>query len=278
MAGLVKAASAMPMGQVLFARSIILVPIVLVILASQKRLGDLKTAHPGKHLARALLGFAGLAFWFMALRFLPLTEVTALLYLGPVLNVLFAGFLLKETIGWAQAGAVAVGLIGMAVIMVPQLDGDYDQFALIGAGLCLLNAVTFSLSLVQIRQMTFTEKTITIVFYYSLFSSLFSLMTLPFGWVVPSQEHLLILLGIGALGGFGQYLMTAAYRRASLSILAPFEYLTLLWATLIALVFFGEFPPPTTILGGLIVAAAGLTVVYRVSRPKTPEPIEEMRA
>lgn len=266
MAGLVKAADVLPTGEILFARSFVIVPVIFAALALKGQVQDLKTARPGGHLVRSILGCGALAFWFVALRYLPLTDVTAILYLTPILNVILAMLILKETVGIWRGAAVIVGILGVLIIMFPKLSGHYDALALIGIACCLGNAICFSFSLIQIRQLSGTESSTSIVFYFSLFSCLIALATLPFGWTWPSFQQWWMLVGIGALGGTGQLLLTACYKYAPISLIAPFEYSTLLWATLIGMFFFGEHPATSTFLGAALIITAGIVVANREQR------------
>lgn len=263
MAGLVKAADELPTGQILFARSIVIVPVLFAGLAFQGRLGTLRTRRPGGHLVRSFLGCSALGFWFVALGYLPLTDVTALLYLSPILNVILAMLILHETVGIWRAGAVVVGIVGVLIIMVPKLSGNYEAAALIGIACCLCNTLCFSFSVVQIRQLSETESPISIVFYFSLFSSLIAIATLPFGWTWPNDRELIYLLGIGSLGGLGQLLLTTCYKYAPISTIAPFEYSTLIWATLIGIIFFSERPSTSTLAGAALIVTAGIVVAHR---------------
>ncbi|MCD2172235.1 DMT family transporter [Rhizobium sp. C4] len=266
MAGLVKAADALPTGQILFARSFVIVPVLFVSLAFRGQLQSLKTKRPDGHLVRSILGCGALGFWFVALRYLPLTDVTAILYLTPILNVILAMLVLKETVGIWRGTAVIVGIVGVLIIMLPKLSGSYDTAALIGIACCLGNAICFSFSLIQIRQLSGTESPTSIVFYFSFFSSLMALATMPFGWLWPDPLQWLMLIGIGALGGLGQLLLTACYKYAPISLIAPFEYSTLLWATLIGMFFFGEHPSASTFAGAALIIAAGIVVARREHR------------
>jgi len=276
MAGLVKAAADLPVGQILFARSIVVV--LVIFLGSRGRLMQLRTSWPLGHLTRSVLGCIALVTWLIALRFLPLADVTALLYLAPILNVIFGALLLKEHVGIYRAGAVVTGMIGMIVIMATSFRGQYDEWTTIGVVCCLINTTCTSLSLIQIKHLSATESTVAIVFYFSLFSSGLALLSLPFGWVFPTANQWLLLVGIGLLGGLGQLLLTACYRFAPISLVAPFEYVTLIWAILIALIFFDEIPTAATLAGAALIIASGSVVAYRENRLSLARPGKDKSA
>ncbi|MFV0411423.1 MAG: DMT family transporter [Paracoccus sp. (in: a-proteobacteria)] len=267
MAALVKMTEALPNGMTVFARSILPAIAIFVFLALRGRLSSLRTQRPVAHAIRATYGLATLASWFLALGILPLPDVQSLLYLTPMVNTLLAWLVLKEHVGKWRAGALAVGLAGMVVIMAPKVTLDFTRAgALLGLGLCLINSFTYSINVIHIRQLSRTESTHVLVFYFSLFIALFALFSLPFGWVMPSGREVILLLAIGTLGGIGQMLITASYRYAAVGLLAPFEYSSLLYALVIGAVIFGEYADASTLAGAAMIAAAGLTVFIRERR------------
>jgi drug/metabolite transporter (DMT)-like permease len=116
---------------------------------------------------------------------------------------------------------------------------------------------------VQTRRLTDTETTSSIVLYFSLFCALGGLLTLPFGWIVPSLPQLGALIGLGVFGGLSHILLTESYRYAPASLVAPLDYTALLWAFIIGYWFFGEMPTATVYVGSAIVAGSGLYVIWR---------------
>jgi drug/metabolite transporter (DMT)-like permease len=101
------------------------------------------------------------------------------------------------------------------------------------------------------------------VFYFSLICALSGLVTLPFGWLTPTGSELAVLATIGFLGGMGHIFLTESYRYAAASVVAPFDYTSMVWALLLGYLIFGEKPTPMIILGSAIIAAAGLFVIWR---------------
>jgi drug/metabolite transporter (DMT)-like permease len=111
-----------------------------------------------------------------------------------------------------------------------------------------------------------TERTPTIVFYFSLSSTVFSLMTVPFGWNAISLTAASMLIAAGLIGGVAQILLTESYRYADVSAVAPFEYTSIIWGTIIGYFFFNEVPNETLLIGTAIVVGAGIFIIYRESR------------
>jgi drug/metabolite transporter (DMT)-like permease len=116
---------------------------------------------------------------------------------------------------------------------------------------------------VQTRRLTATETTSSIVFYFSLSCALAGLATWPFGWIAPNGWQLAALLGSGLVGGIGHILMTESFRYAPASMIAPFDYSTMVWAFVLGYFMFGEVPTVYVYAGALIVAGSGLFVIWR---------------
>jgi drug/metabolite transporter (DMT)-like permease len=117
--------------------------------------------------------------------------------------------------------------------------------------------------MIQVRRLTATEKTGAIVFYFFILASALSLFTIPFGWRMPDGPDLALFVVVGILGGVGQILVTQSYRYADTSVIAPFEYTTMIWALLFGWFVFGDLPTLTMLIGATIVTATGLFIVWR---------------
>jgi drug/metabolite transporter (DMT)-like permease len=127
--------------------------------------------------------------------------------------------------------------------------------------------------MVTIREIGKTERGPTIVFYFTLGGVAVGLASLPFGWVMPSPAILALLVVMGLIGGLGQMLMTEALRVAPVGVVAPFDYIQLIWASLIGFGVWGEVPQAATLAGAVVVAASGGYILWReirVSRAGPP--------
>ena len=138
--------------------------------------------------------------------------------------------------------------------------------AFLGAVFAIAGAITGALAATQTRSLTRLEPAATIVVYFSTLTAAFSLLTLPFGWVVPGPLDMLYLVVAGIFGGIGQVLLTQSYRFGDASLIAPFDYTSMLWALIVSLAIFGTWPSLTVLAGAGIVIAAGLFVIYREHR------------
>ena len=168
---------------------------------------------------------------FTGLKLLPLPEVTAIRFAGPIFVVIFAALILGERIKLIRLSAVGVGLIGVLIVMWPRLQFEGGDAALLGVIVTLGSAGLAALAQVFIKSMAGKEKTAAIVFYFSMTATLLSLLTAPFGWVRPVGLEWVWLVGAGLIGGLGQILLTSSYRFADASVLAPFTYVTMIWSS-----------------------------------------------
>ena len=206
---------------------------------------------------------------FTALGLLPLPEATALSYAAPLLTVIFAAMFLGERVRAFRLTAVFVGLVGVVIVLLPNLTvglGDASAAQSVGAMAALLGAVFAALAQVFVRKLIHTEKTTTIVFYFSLTAAVLSLATLPFGWVVPVPREAVLLVGAGLLGGIGQILLTESYRHAETAVIAPFEYVSMLLALVLGYTIFSEVPTRPMLIGAALIVAAGLFIIWRERR------------
>lgn len=268
MAALVKAtAEVVPVGQQVFFRSFFAIPVILIWLVLRRELGQgLRPISPVKHVFRGVIGTAAMAFMFGALAFLPLPEATALNYAAPLLVVVFAAMFLGEDVRLFRLTSVLVGLAGVLIVLSPRFSTSADVVTtaqMLGAVLALAGAICTALAQIFIRQLATEERTAVIVFWFSVTSSVLALVTIPFGWVMPDPLTLTLLICTGLLGGVAQILLTSAYRFAPASVVAPFEYASMLLALLIGYFFFDEVPTLIMLTGATIVIAAGLAIILR---------------
>ena len=268
MASLIKASSAeVPPGEAVFFRSVFAIPIIFIWLAIRGDLRDgVKTQNPMSHVWRGLVGTAAMGLGFAGLGMLPLPEVTAIGYAAPLLVVVLAAMFLGEEVRAFRLSAVGLGLVGVLIVLSPRLTmigEDVDVRQTLGAILVLGSAFSAALAQVFVRKMVQTERTAAIVLYFSITASVLSLFTIPYGWVIPSNTVLTMLICAGLLGGVGQILLTSAYRFADVSVIAPFEYTSMLLALIIGFLVFDEVPTLTMLGGASLVILAGVLIIWR---------------
>lgn len=267
MASLIKSVSdTVPPGQAVFFRSLFAIPVILAWLAWRKELRTgLKASQPLGHFWRGLIGTSAMGLGFASLAFLPLPEVTAIGYAAPLLVVIFASVFLGEQVRAFRLTAVFIGLVGVLIVLSPRLSvgSDVSHAQALGAMLALSGAICAALAQVTVRKLVQTEQTSAIVFWFSITATLLSLITLPFGWVMPSMGQAALLILAGLLGGIGQIFLTSSYREADASLVAPFDYASILFALGIGYWVFSEVPTQTMLLGATIVIMAGIFIIWR---------------
>jgi len=269
MASLIKAvAPHVPPGEAVFFRSFFALPVILGWLVLRGELSTgLRAANPISHVWRGLIGTMAMGLNFAALGLLPLPEVTAIGYAAPLLTVIFAAMFLGEPVRAFRLTAVGLGMVGVLIVLSPRLTATaVDKVSTaetLGAVLVLMGAVCAALAQVFIRLMVRTERTAAIVFWFSATATVMSLLTIPFGWVVPAPREAVFLVLAGLVGGLGQILLTSAYRHAEAGVVAPFDYASMLLAIVIGYVVFGEVPTLTVLGGAALVIAAGVLIIWR---------------
>lgn len=271
MASLIKVTSKdVPVGEAVFFRSFFALPVIFIWLLSRRELRTgLKTSNPMGHVWRGLVGTLAMGLGFTGLGLLPLPEVTAIGYAAPLLTVIFAAMFLGEAVRAFRLGAVALGLVGVLIVLSPRLEAfsnsSMDSRETLGALVVLMGAGCAALAQVFIRKLVFTEKTSAIVFYFTVTSALLSLLSSPFGWVMPAPREAMLLILAGLFGGIGQILLTSSYRFADASVIAPFEYASMILALGIGYFVFNEAPTLMMLAGASLVIAAGVLIIWRES-------------
>jgi drug/metabolite transporter (DMT)-like permease len=261
---------AMPVGQMVFFRSACAIPPVLLIYALRGELASaVYTRRPFGQLGRGALSIGGMYTNFSALTRLPLADATAISFASPLITVALAAIILKEHVRVYRWSAVLIGFAGVIVMLIPHLDISHYAMAgtaavaTLGSIFAVLSAIFNAGTVIQTRRLTQSETTSSIVFYFSLMTALAGLVTLPFAWQTPTGLQLTMLISLGVVGGIAHIFLTESYRYATASVIAPFDYTSMLWALLLGYWVFGELPSALVYLGAAIVAGAGLFVIWR---------------
>ncbi|GAB5468929.1 MAG: DMT family transporter [Rhodospirillales bacterium] len=249
--------------QLIFFRSLFGFLPVVVVAWREGGIKSLRTRRPGLHVLRGLFILGALGFFFQGLRYLHLAEAMAIAFTAPLFMTALAGPVLGERVGIRRWSAVIVGFIGVLVMVRPepeklQLEALY----------VLTSALCFSLTSLTTRILTRTEGSASIMFYSTLGMFLPASLALPFFWVPPDWQDLLLFFAMGTLGGLGLLTLTTAYRNAPASVIAPLEYSALIWAVLFGWIGWRVFPEPSVWYGAIIVAGAGFYIAQRESSLK----------
>lgn len=219
------------------------------------------------HAARGFLIAVGTLLFFTSLGKLPLADAISIFFVEPFILTLMSALFLGEPIGWRRLLAVAVGFCGALIVIRP-------SYALFGATALLPIAGAFSYAsyVVLTRWLVHGESAVTMQFYAGVFGGLTMTAALCFGTATglaflapawPSLEEWALLAALGVIATVGHMLIVQAIRRVGASMVAPFQYLEIISATILGLVFFGDFPDATTWLGVAIIIGSGLFVFFR---------------
>ncbi len=279
MDGIIKEIStSFPTGEIIFFRNIFAF-IPLLIFAFWRHGGiSLRTQRPWGHVMRGGFGVLSMYCFFRSYLELPLSDAIALGLSGPIFITVLSVPVLGEHVGWRRWSAVLVGFVGVLVMTRPS-PGLFN----LEAAWPLAAAVLYAAAMLSIRKLGSTEPSTTIVFHFTAFAMLASLLTIPLGindptqaWVMPDNPRLIALIVvIGILGGAAQIFMTMAYQRARAATVASFDYTALVYGFLLGWMFFGEVPDIYLIVGGGIVVVAGIYIIHRetvVARQQHREP------
>jgi len=269
MSALVKEAAALgaPAGQTVFFRSFFCLPVVVVWLMMRGELtSGLRTSRPGSHLRRGMFGLGGMVANFAGLAMLPLPEVTAIFYSIPLFVTIFAAIFLGERIRLFRVSTIAVGMLGVLVVMWPRLTesiATHDPRHALGVLVVLAGAICSAVAAMTMRQMADKEHVGAVVFYFTLLTTVLSLVSLPFGWAPPGGGLYWMLIATGVVGGIGQILLTASYRYADAAVISSFEFLSVVLSIIIGYFFFDEVPTTPMLAGAALVVAAGIALAWR---------------
>ncbi len=229
-----------PVGQIVFFRSAFaLIPLVIFLMVRGEFPSGLATKRPLGHLLRSSLGAAAMFASFASIARLPLAEATLLSYLSPTFTSIAGVLLLAERITVWRVGGVVLGLAGVLTLVWPEIGQlDLDGTRIWGYTFGLLMGVLTAFALIMVRSLSRTENPGAIAFYFVIASMLGGIATLPWGWVMSDAPGLIMLILAGLFGGFAHIAMTLAFRHAEASLLAPFEYLAIVWPILSDMLLF----------------------------------------
>ena len=255
-----------PVGEVVFLRCFVaLIPLLIFTHYTVGFRAAIRTQKPFYHFLRSAIGSTSMFCNFLAVQLLPLVTVTAFGFLSPVFVVILAALILHEKVGPWRWGAVVVGFGGILLMLEPH--GGLEALAALkmSTGIVFALAFAFLSSFVNIliRQMSKTERSEAIVFYFMSWGAIIGAIVMAFQHPVFDGRAVFWLTACGLIGGFGQIALTYCYRYAEPSLLAPFDYTSMVWAMILGLFVFGEIPEPMVLVGSAVVIAAGLVIVWR---------------
>lgn len=273
----IKLAGPVPLGEVVFFRGFFaLVPLLAFTFFTVGPRAAIHTSRPMVHVVRSTVGVTSMFLNFAALALLPLATVTAFSFMQPIFAVILAAIFLKELVGPWRWSAVVVGFIGVLMMIQPHggLTGLLSLSLSLGVAYAMLFSLSSAVVVVWIRQMSKTERSEAIVFYFMSACAVIGLLVMGFQHNVFTVHACFWLLMCGLFGGCGQIFMTYSYRYGEPSLLAPFDYISMVWAVILGWFLFGEMPEALVLGGAAIVIVSGLFIAWREHRHRIDRPSE----
>ena len=244
-----------PSIEILFFRSLIGFCFVLPLFL-RNPMEPLRTRRHGMHLVRGIVGTLGNIAFFWTITHMLLADAMALQFSRPLFMIPLAVLFLGEVVGWRRTAVVLVGFVGILVYARPFTAG-FDPGAFVGAGGALLGGLV----VICIKRLATTEPTRVIMFYYALWTAVFSLIPTLWFWVTPNWLELLMLIGVGFLGISGQAMITHGWTLGETTALVTIDYSRIVYAALLGYLIFGEVPGPWNFAGMALIVAASLYLV-----------------
>lgn len=263
MSALVKAAGeagANP-GEIIFFRSAVALPVVLLWIATGPGLAAIKTRRPGLHLTRAAIGLVSMSITFYALGVLPLAEAMTIFFAAPLIATCLSAIFLGEKVGWHRWVAIMAGFIGVFIVMQP--GNANASVPVMGLGAALAAAVLMACVTLTVRQISGTEHQAAIVFWFTVTGTVVLGCLYPFFYHSHPWTTWALMAAVGVTGAVVQISMTISLRLGPISLTAPFDYAQLFWASLIGWLLWSNAPATNTLIGGIIIAGAGVYTFYR---------------
>lgn len=256
-----------PAAQVAALRGMASLPFVLVWVMATIGLPALLRVRWPLHLLRGVLAVGMMVGFVYALRRMPLSTAYTLFFVAPLLITALSVLVLREHVGPRRWTAIAVGLMGVMVVLRPTGNG---VLSLAGIAV-LLAALGYAIGAITVRVLSRTDSTQAMVFWMLVLLALGAGALAWPEWVAVQRAHWLLIAGIGLAGAVGQYAITEAFSRGEASVIAPFEYTALAWGVALDLAVWGVLPDGVTWIGAAIIVGSGLYLIHRERAVAAPE-------
>lgn len=252
-----------PIGEVLFTRTAVALLTCALFILPHTGLAVFRTRRLRHHVLRSVSQGCSQMFLLIAFSLMPLAGATAINFSSPLFATLASALLLKETVGLARWLALLVGLGGVLIVTEPGA-GAFQA----GALFALANAILYGSVTAGVRGMTTTESAQTLTLYQLALLTAFFALLLPLGWTSPTPVDTAWIVFNGVSNAVGQYWWTRALHLAPASAVAPFNYLSLIWASILGFAIWGDVPTVSLVIGSAIVVASGLFLFWRESNAR----------
>ncbi len=252
--------------EAVFYRGVVAMALLLGYALAKRRYDIWKTKRLRSHLGRGIAGNIGVVMVFWSYALMPMADVTALLFAAPLIVTILSAIMLKEQVGPYRWAAVLTGFAG--VILIAQPSGEY--YASYGIFVALTAAISTALVQIFLRELGKTEDALTTVFYFLALGIFFSGIYMIFAGQWPQPQALWLLIGAGVASFIQLIIKTVAFRMAEASLLSPFAYSSILWATLFGWLFWDHLPTTPVIMGTIVIIASNLFILWRERRRALP--------
>lgn len=246
---------------VFFRQALAILPVLALVLAGPG-IASLRTTRPKLHASRTAVGLTGMTLNFATVALLPLAEAQALWFTTPLFATILSALVLREMVGVHRWSAVALGFVGVLIVVQPQSG----HIPLSGAAIGLAAALVTSFVTILLRQLGRTEPALTTVFWFAVMSAVPLALVMPWFAQAHDAQTWLMLLAMGIVGGMGRVALTYSLQFAPVSVVAPVDYTSLIWSMLLGATIFGALPTPWTWAGAPLIIASGLYIVWREHR------------
>lgn len=251
-----------PVVQVVWARFFFHLLFVAILMGRQLPL-RIRSQWPSQQYLRSFFMFATTVLFFIGIHILPLTTAATIMFLSPILVTMLSIPLLGEKVGVRRWIGIAIGFSGALVVMRPGTDSLQLSILVV-----LAAAFTHALYQVFTRKLRSRDGPITSLFYTAIVGAAVSSLAVPFYWEPVAAFDWLLFVFAGLAGCIGHLCLIRAFRTAPASVVAPFSYSSLLWATLFGFVLFGDLPDRWTLAGAALIIGSGLYIFHREHRQK----------
>ncbi|WP_374632675.1 DMT family transporter [Ferrovibrio sp.] len=258
-------------GQLLFVRSAAAMLMLLPFILRSGWRSALLVTRPRLHVLRVLLIMGEVAGFYLAVRHLPLADVMSAYQAAPLIVTLLAIPMLGERVGWRRGLAVAVGFVGVLLVLKPSGDIFGSEASSLVPGLIALGGtVAYALLVILTRQcIRHGAGNLVLITWHTLGVGLFGLLTLPWGWAAIDATTLALLGLIGVVATLAHICINHALKLAPAPLVVPYQYTSLLWAMLLGWIFFADIPSTSMLIGAAIIVASGLFVLHRQNKKQS---------
>lgn len=224
---------------------------------------NIASKRPGLQIRRSILMLATNGLFFIAIKTIDLTTATTIMFMSPIIVTMLSIPLLGEQVGVRRWAGVMIGFIGAMIIIRPgMIEFEFAILTLLAA------ACTHSFYQIFTRQVRVYDDPMVSLFYTGLVGSIAMSLIVPFDWHWPELHHWPIFLLLGVMGFVGHFCLIKSLRVAPASVVSPFTYSTLIWATGFSYFLFAELPDKWVFIGAAIIIASGLYILHRESKAK----------